>query len=132
MCLKRMCILLFLDVISYTYHLSSTDLLSFNTTIALLTFFLDYLFIDVSGVLKSHTVTVLLSIFSLMYFLLLFTLYSCSSTGCVYVHMYNFPFPLIPLSLYNVKHFYSVVNFLCHLRSNLFFFPETYVCGTLL
>ena len=48
--------------------------MSFNTTIALQTFSLDYLFIDVSGVLKSHTVTVLLSISSLciLYYCLLY------------------------------------------------------------
>ena len=60
--LRRTCILLVLDEMSYKYLLSSSGLMHHSGPVSLLIFCLDDLFIAVSGVLNSPTIIVLLSI----------------------------------------------------------------------
>ena len=60
--LRRKCILLFLDAMSYKYQLSLSGLLCHLKFVFPCLFCLDYLSIGESGVLKSPTIIVLLSI----------------------------------------------------------------------
>ena len=60
--LKRMCILVFLDVMSCRYQLNPTGLLCHLESLLPYWFHLEYLSIDVSRVLKSLTITVFLSV----------------------------------------------------------------------
>ena len=64
--LRRNCILLLLDAVSYNYQLNLSGLMWHLSCVSLLIFCLDALSISVSGVLKSPTITVLLSIFPFM------------------------------------------------------------------
>ena len=68
MYLKRRCILLLLDGISYEYQLSLSGLMcqSLKVHVSLLTFYLNDLSIGVSGVLKALAITVSLLILPFM------------------------------------------------------------------
>ena len=70
--------------------------MSFKSSVSLLNFCLDDLFIDVSGVLKSPTIIVLLLISSFM-FVINFYVFECSYFGCIniyncYIFLLDFPF----------------------------------------
>ena len=60
--LRRTCTVLFLDGISYNYQLNLSGVLCHLKLVSLFIFILDDLSIGVSEVLKSPTITVLLSI----------------------------------------------------------------------
>ena len=75
--------------------------MSFKATVALLSFCLDDIFIDVIGVLKSPTIIVLLSVSSLMSVSICFIYLGAPVLGAYVLMSLLSSFVLIPLSLYN-------------------------------
>ena len=111
--LKGMCILLFLDVMSWIYQLSLTVLFCHLGSLLFYWFFcLEDLSIDTSGVLKSPTIIVFLSVSPFMS-VSMFYIFWCSYVGCIYVDKYNI------LSLYRSFYHYIVSFVIFVLKSIL-------------
>ena len=89
--------------------------MSFKTTITLLIFSLDDLFIDKSGVLKSPN-TVLLSISLFMSAKDLLYISKCSCAGCMYINEYNILLKHINFALSET----GVINNLSHFLKQLY------------
>lgn len=70
-----------LDGVFSTHLLSSSDLTAFKADVALMIFCLDDLFIDISGVSESPSITVLLFLF-----LYLLCIFRCRYVGCINIY----------------------------------------------
>ena len=126
MCTWKECILLRLDGSFYFYWLCVWSNVSFKANISLLTFCLCNMSLDVIEVLKSPTVTELLSISPFRFVYICFTyLGACSSIGCMCFYSCH---AFLDWSLYHyVPSFFIFCNRLyfklfCHLAVNLRFF----------
>ena len=82
---------------------------SFQATVSLLIFCLVNLSIDVSGVLKSVTIIVLLSITSFVF--VINYIFECSHVGCK--NVYNFYIFFLDCSLYDYMSFFVPCCSLC-------------------
>ena len=99
--LRRKCILLFLDGMSYKYQLSPFGLMSFKACVSLLIFCLDDLCIDISPVLKFPVIIVLCSVSPFMLVNICFMYLDAPMLGA-YIFTIVLLVGSIPLSLYNV------------------------------
>ena len=90
-CTQKECYSVFLDIMSCSYQFNLTILLCHSRSVSLLTFCLEELSIDVSGMVKSLTIIVFLSdFFSLYACCYSFYLFRYSYIWCMYVKEYFF------------------------------------------